>query len=625
MTQLYRNFIALAFLLASSLLFAQRPQERLTGFSQRPMPVAQSPKAKKSQAKQVVNLPFVDDFSYDDFRPNPALWADEQVYINQTMAISPITLGVATFDGLDKHGFAYNLDRNATSGTDTLTSLFVDLSNTQDSTYLSFYYEPGGHGEPPVTQDSLLLEFWSKGDTAWQYAWGTFGQAPFDRFRQAMVKVDSQYLNNEFRFRFISYGSPAGAFDHWHLDYVKLDDNRSFDDTITQDIAYTRPHPSLLRNYEAMPWFHVENAINPSALAKNDLRLHYRRNVDPALSRPSLILGEFEIRYNGSVADMNGQPDTDLDDTHAPNTEVRFPVPDTADPGRPRLDFMANSYPDEFELISVQTYSGGSGDRSANDTIRRRQIFKNYYAYDDGTAERGYEVLNNTGNWIVQKYDVIGADSLRGVYLNFVPADFDVEDNNFTIVVLANNGGIPGQLLYESDSVYTPQFTAQNFYLPYLLDTNLAAVAVNQTVFIGIRQLGPAPLTLGFDKNSIGYTTGFYGKTNDLYQSFIPGTIMMRPFFRYVPRDLSQAEKTATELTFQLFPNPSSGSLNLILAEANPQWKDWKYELINLSGQVIASGPAAAQIDLANIKKGIYLFRLSDQNGRASVEKLILQ
>lgn len=591
------------------------------------MQAAQAAKqqAKKSQAGQVVGLPFVDDFSYDDFRPNPNLWADDQVYINQTMAISPITIGVATFDGLNRHGQAYNLDRNTTTGTDTLTSLFIDLGNTQDSTYLSFYYEPGGHGERPVSSDSLLLEFWNKGDTAWHYAWGAKGRAPFNRFLQAMVKVDSQYLNNEFRFRFISYGSPAGAFDHWHLDYVKLDDNRRFDDTITQDIAYTRPHPSLLRNYEAIPWFHVQNAINPADLAKRDLRLHYRRNVDPSLSRPSLILGEFNIRYNGNLVDSDGQPDTDLDDTHAANQEVRFPVPDTADPGRPRLDFLASSYPDEFELISEQTYSGGSGVRTANDTLRKRQVFKNFYAYDDGTAERGYEVLNNTGNWIVQEYDIIGSDSLRGLYLYFAPADFDVEDNNFTVVVLANNNGIPGQLLYESDSVYTPQFTAQDFYLPYLLDTNLAGVAVNQTVFIGIRQLGPAPLTLGFDKNSTSYTTAFYGKTNDLYQSFIPGTIMMRPFFRYLPRDLQVSDRPAAAPSFQLYPNPSNGNLNLILAEAKPEWGHWNYQLLNLSGQVVSAGPASPQINLSKVQNGVYLFRLSDINGRSQVEKLILQ
>ncbi len=612
------NHLALVLIFLSSSLLAQR-SEQLSGLSALPHleETTQTPLSKAA-----INLPFSDDFSGPGHFADPNLWEpSNQVYINQTWAKSPITLGVATFDGLNQFGRAYRLS-GGDSICDVLASRSIDLSSPQDSVYLSFYYQAGGWGEPPSRSDSLLVQFWNDSDSSWQSAWGT-NTGPQENFAQVMIAVDTSFFSSNFKFRFVNFGYRAGAFDIWHIDYVQLDDQRNYLDTLISDVAFTQAHPSLLINFESIPWWHLNNLINPSAIAKKDLRLFYRRNVVPGGSNQGRQLGEFQIEVQGTVVDQNGAPDGDLDDNHNDNVETRFPVPDTADAGRPRLDFLQPPYNDEFSIISRQYYSGGSQSYSANDTLRKEQEFKNYYAYDDGSAERAYEVLNNRGGFIVQGYNVLQNDSLKGLYLYFLPSAIDISQQEFSIIVLENNSGIPGQVLYESDSLYQPQFSDHNFYLPYLLDTN-AAFFTRGTVFIGIRQQDEGPLSLGYDQNSRGRTEAFYGEVDDLYQSFLGATIMMRPIYGYAPRDLSRPSNQFKPLDFEVFPNPSRGELNFKFPFSEKESQNWSLALRHLNGAIVGRSALTERWDLANIKAGLYILELQRKNSTELYRKKII-
>jgi hypothetical protein len=586
-------------------LHAQR-LEYLSGINRLPTPAPNASSTSKSQL--VLNLPFIDDFSYDGHIVNSNLWEASDVWVNQTWAISPITLGVATFDGLNRFGRAYS-DVGNDSIADFLTSTSIDLSNPQDSVYLSFYYQAGGWGEMPgVGDDSLVLEFWQKKDSTWYSVWQN-EDFPQSDWIQIMQAVDTSYFNDIFKFRFRNYGSKKGALDIWHIDYVRLDDQRQINDTLLSDIAFTRPHPSLLKNYEAIPWWHLNQAFDPISLANRDLRLFYRRNINPNPPRANRILGEYRISFQGTVIDQNGAPDGDLDDSHGDNIEVRFPVPDTADIGRPRLSFLNPPYMDEFEIVAEQFYSGGSQNYSSNDTLRRRQEFKNYYALDDGSAERSYEILNNRGGFIVQRYDILLNDTLKGLNLYFQPALHDLDDQEFTILIISNVGGLPGTIIYESDSVYTAQQSLGNFYQTYLLDTTLVGPVTSGTVFIGIRQQNSDPLSLGYDQNNRGKTTAFYGELDDLFQSFLGGTIMIRPIFRYIPRDLSVSEISGLQ-KLEIYPNPSNGRVTISLPKTIKENEQYQLKLINIQGQILAQKAADSEWDLSAIAPGLYLIRL---------------
>lgn len=602
---------------------AQR-QEYLRGLNALPKQELKPLKSAKQQA--ALSLPFIDDFAYPGHEVDPNKWELSDVWVNQTWARNPITLGFASFDGLNRYGRPFSYVGNDSVG-DILESREIDLSTAVDSVYLSFYYQAGGWGElPGQGDDSLVLQFWYAPDTTWYSYWQN-EDYPNPHWNQVMLAVPDSFQRADFRFRIRNYGSKRGALDLWHVDYVRLDDQRQHNDTVLNDVAFTRPHPSLMKEYESIPWWHLNQALNIANRFKPDLRLYYRRNTNPNLPRPNRILGEFEIGFQGSIIQQNGAPDGDLDDTHPDNTEVRFPVPDTADAGRPRLNFLNPPYADEFEFTVMQTYSGGSEIYSANDTIRRRQVFKNYYAYDDGSAERAYEVRNNRGGFIVQRYDVLVNDTLKGLQIYFQPALYDLDDQEFTILMISNASGLPGTILYESDSVYTAQYTDGNFYQTYLLDTTIVGPLSSGTVFIGIRQKNRDPLSIGYDQNNRGFTSAFYGELDDMYQSFLGGTLMMRPVFGYEPRDLGTKPFKGLQFgDLEAYPNPSEGIFKLKLPADRKDLEGTQLELRSLSGQLLSKLPIQETINLAHLPKGIYLLRLSGgQQPKVWQTKIIIQ
>lgn len=593
------------------LSFLAHGQEYLRGLNQMPAN-KEAIRFPQLQQKAALSLPFADDFSYSSTTVDPSKWEASDVWVNQTWGRSPITLGMASFDGLNRFGRPYAYVGNDSVG-DVLSSLSIDLSNPTDSVYLSFFYQAGGWGElPAVGDDSLTLQFWDANDSVWRSVWRN-NDFPETDWIQVMQAVDTSFHQGDFRFRFRNYGSKQGALDLWHLDYVRLNDRRTKNDTAVNDIAFTRPHPSFMVDYEAIPWWHVNQAFNVQSIFKPDLRLFYRRNVGPG-GGPNIFLGEFDIFYNGASI-QSGPPDPTIDQFHNDNEETRFPVPDTADAGRPRLNIINPPYPDEFEITALQTYSGvPTNQLSANDTLRHRQVFKNYYAYDDGSAERAYEIRNNRGGFIVQRYDILVNDTLKGLQIYFQPALYNVEDQDFTILILSNVSGRPGAILYESDSVYTAQYTDGNFYQTYLLDTTLAGPVTNGTVFIGIRQEKADPLSLGYDQNSRNRTSAFYGELNDMYQSFLGGTIMMRPVFGYIPRDISLIELDGAH-QFQVYPNPSSGALHFKLPKSQRELEGYQLKLYNLQGALVAQKEISLDWNV-QLPAGLYIIRLESQHGK---------
>ena len=66
-------------------------------------------------------LPFFDDFSYAGPRPDPSLWIEDDVYINDAFGLAAPSYGVATFDGVDGGGRNYGIG-------------YQDVDQTDDST-----------------------------------------------------------------------------------------------------------------------------------------------------------------------------------------------------------------------------------------------------------------------------------------------------------------------------------------------------------------------------------------------------------------------------------------------------------------------------------------------------------
>ena len=148
-------------------------------------------------------------------------------------AIHPWTIGVATFDGLDETGYPHDWSASGATGwADDLTSKPIDLSSYSigDSVYISFFYQAGGLGNAPESDDSLVLEFYLPSTSSWQSFWGINGFTSDEWYYEHLILDDPNYFQNGFQFRFRSYGSLMGSLDHWNLDYVYLNETRSVAD-----------------------------------------------------------------------------------------------------------------------------------------------------------------------------------------------------------------------------------------------------------------------------------------------------------------------------------------------------------------------------------------------------------
>ena len=265
----------------------------------------------------------------------------------------------------------------------------------------------------PDPTDSLCLEFFNPSTDIWSEVWSTPGDT-LRPFRRVMIPVtDTAYLKKGFRFRFFNYASQTensdypdlkANVDHWHIDYVYLDKNRSLSDTVLRDVAFISPLESLLKDYESIPWRHMD--------------LAYNTQRSPYIS--TLIMNHDTITRN--VTKVLEMKDAESGFTYRPT-----PVANDILAGDSINYLYPYVYPFDFEngskaVFDVKTIlSTDVFDYKPNDTLRYRQVFDNYYAYDDGTAEAGYGLRGQgTRNASVAvKFKSFKADSLRAIDFYF--------------------------------------------------------------------------------------------------------------------------------------------------------------------------------------------------------------
>ena len=160
-----KNLFLIYFIVVSNFLVAQETITNLISNSN----LFEKP-FERSESKSILNLPFFDDFSYNYQIVDRSLWENSSVYVNRSYPINPPTIGVATFDGLDKKGFPRNLNAiNISNPSDTLTSNIIDISNSSN-VFFMFYFQSKGIGDTPELSDSLILELLND-NLDWERVW----------------------------------------------------------------------------------------------------------------------------------------------------------------------------------------------------------------------------------------------------------------------------------------------------------------------------------------------------------------------------------------------------------------------------------------------------------------------
>ena len=546
------------------------------------------------------------------------IWIDNFVYRNNTFPINPLSIGVATFDGLNANGYPYDWSSPSAYGiADYLTSKPINLNtkpgggnySDADSIYFSFAYQTTGIGEEPETEDSLVLEFWSPAFSQWESAWHKQGGAQSD-FQVVMIPITaSRYLQDGFKFRFKNYGTLTGSLDHWHIDYVILDDFRTINDNEMNDWAFQFPAPSLIENYTSMPWPHYET--DPFGLLKTSVSVKTYNSLNQAkIIQPSGLDLLFNstivdnIPYVNSAGNVNATTSFDMDYTIPSTFFFDTILADTCATFDVRYTLSTNTTPERLTV---------------NDTILVKQEFQNYYSYDDGTAEAAYGLVTN-GAELAYKFTLPNgvSDTLRAVKMHFVSSVNDVSSSLFFLQVWDDNNGQPGNIIYTTDDVnvpvtYAPHYDlGNNAFYEYVLPEKFI---VSGTYYVGWKQSSADRLNIGFDKNIDNKSKIFYNVGSNWNNTSFEGSLMIRPVFSsakdYV---VGVVEDKLTNIESVAYPNPTKDNFTIRFEN----YLDATVTLYDLSGRQLIEKQFSndtININVTNLANGNYIYIVRSTDG----------
>jgi hypothetical protein len=594
--------IYLTVLLPFILLINSFPQEVITGLlKNKDINNAWHEKSllKSASPADTVDLPFFDDFIPGYIWPDSSCWSDNFVYINNTYPVNQVSQGVATFDALNNMGLLYEEAGSSVFEADHLTSVPIDLNvSPTENVYLSFFYQPQGVADPPELQDSLVLQFYSATDGEWQHIWKAEG-TELHNFRPVIIKIDNpDYLYRGFRFRFINYASlsstlndpaMAGNSDHWNIDYVYLDKNRSPSDTIPVDVAFTEPLRSVLNTYESMPWQQFRNVFLSEM--GSFIEINYRNNDEVVRN----VTRNFKIRdlYEDSEVHSFSAGATNID----PGEWVKYNAnliytfdSDYADSALFRIRSILIT--DEFDL-------------KVNDTIDYYQVFSNYFSYDDGSAENGYGVNGQGASnaMVATRFRTFEPDTLRAIVIAFNDSYQSSNQRYFNIAVWSDDNGMPGDLLYEQEEIVDPGGDINEFMQFILIDP----LVIEDYFHIGWTQQSETFLNVGMDMNTLPEGRRHYYINGLWNESEIPGSLMIRPVMgsAIIPTGIEDVYLPEMD-KISVWPNPVKDVLNIDIPD-NDLAMGIEINVYDSNGRWLFSEEQIRSVNVATLPQGVYL------------------
>ncbi len=574
-----------------------------------------------------IALPFIDDFSRYSLPTNDPevplewqMWTDNTARINNSMAINPLTVGVATLDGLDHTGYPYDFSGPFTYGSaDTLTSCPINLAglNAEDSVKLVFHYEGGGQGNAPEFEDELLVEFLvpNSDPPLWQEVWTVSGVGS-GSFQRVFIHVnDALWLTDDFQFRFRNYSSLSGNLDHWHIDYVWLDDDIEDADFEIIDVSAIGHETSLTLGYNTVPWEHYQSSPETVMLPNTTVQF---RNLD---QDRNINFGT-KVYFDGAeIADMTQGLNTAL------NGFSNFIQPFSINDNTPNSFMFPTDVNDTCATFTVKHFCNTTPDINAvNDTVTFEQHFGNYYAYDDGSAEGAY-ALNDEGSAAAMRFNNLLEDSLLGLLIHFTPYTFDNSGETFLLRVWEDEGGSPGAEMTENFQLYNPDYYREGYdvfeYYEYDAPINILAGDFH----VGIVQTSAAELNIGYDKSRNANSTSLrykLGPNGQWAQSGVAGSLMIRPVFQS-DKDLEwdfvdiDEQNPINGLDFSVYPNPAKNSLS---SESFVNGRTLR--IINSLGALVREEViVSSQVDIFDLPEGIYITQLIESGSVIGITKFI--
>lgn len=468
-------------------------------------------------------------------------------------------------------------------------------------------------------------------ETNWYTIWSSEGMK-LDSFyskyntysRQLLIPVtdSARYYKNSFQFRFFNYASLSSNnvpswrsnTDHWNVDYVYLNINRSASDSTYRKITFAERALSLLKRYESMPYNQYKN--DPTN-EMNDSTYVLITNLDDEAYNTDYwykvdeIDGTFNYFYDGGGCNL------------PPFYEFGYQRCDAtcgAAHACPPVNFIYSlGFGKDSALFHIEhRINGFTAADTIGDTIQFLQKFYNYYAYDDGTPEAGYGVNTIFGR-VAYRFKLNIKDTLRAVRMYFNRTQNDANDNLFTLLVWRDNDGEPGETIYEQANL-RPGFTNDLYRMStYYLDE---PVPVTSVFYIGWIQSTADNLNIGWDAFKDASSNIYYNVTGQWQKTAYTGSMLMRPVLGEEFDPTGLPENTEEESQLMLFPNPNrDGTLHIRVSGMTDDLKYPSSELMiyNMYGQLVFHQGFSQEIDISDLANGVYIIRFHNPSSGKTI------
>lgn len=433
-------------------------------------------------------------------------------------------------------------------------------------------------------------------------------------FKRVMIPVkDEKYFKNDIMLLFYNYATMPSAMypndrsnvDNWNVDFVYFDKNRSYDDTTYPMISFSEKSPSLLKRYHSMPYRQYKS--NPTVAMASNYYM-YMMNLDSVGAKVQYSCN-IENLTTGWTYDYNGEPfDISPYSTkgmYVDSIRLKNFLFDMVD----KLD--TTSYLITHVISVDYEYSNVTGD-----TLYGIQTFHDYYAYDDGTPERGYGVVPDDSYFATQ-YVISSPDTLCGVQLLFNRTHNDANYDFFDIVVWSDNNGKPGNEVYRLSNqrpVWDDEEIYRFAYYPF--DKILK---VNGTVYVGIMQHSRESINIGFDMSKDNSQYNFFESGDGWENSNMPGSLMIRPVLGgdYIIEESDNAGKNR----LGLYPVPSKDEVNI---SELPSDSCEEIVIFDMTGRVVKRFYNEVKLDVSDLSNGLYMIRVVTEEGKSFTEKFLI-
>jgi hypothetical protein len=455
----------------------------------------------------------------------------------------------------------------------------------------------------------------------WKYIWGTKGGGDTLFHQKLYLIEDPLYYYKGFQFRFISQGEMEGSYDIWNLDYILLDTSRNIADLAHPDVTIQKAPISLLKKFTAMPFqqffFDGNNTDLKDTLAVTFVSLRL-----PGTDQEEQFKLDSTRITNGNthqvidkipyINNFSGNIEITPSETH----DVLYRINPTTITKPGNQNNLKLVYSIGFPGLSNTLYRGVH--YQTNDTITGYTWLKDYYAYDDSTAEWSAAINQSAGKMAVgfplnQQDSLVAIDIyLPNIQQNYTgqPLDMIVWSHIFPESEL---GRVSVALNYTGNNNQFKRYTFDDY------------IIVKDTVYVGFQQNVDYEIPIGFDVNSSSFSKGLmWYSVNDRWAPLTdPGSLMIRPVFKSGGdvTGIFNPKGPSAELDCDVFPNPTTGLLNI-------QGDIKAAVLTDLSGKTIIEKNFTIHdiyksIELQNLPAGFYLLRLSNDKA-STVKKIIL-